>query len=191
MKAFAIRISLLLFFIFAVFLSVSAQKSCVIADAETHTPLRDALIHTDNNHWARTDYRGYFTMKYHFDSAEVKKPGYVSAYIYLETLPDTMFLLPEARQIREVEVWGNQSKHMEDMMQGVGISKTDAALINAGTGNGGSFALPKLFGRKKRDAQHKKRAGKIIKELDRKPESEKDAIEEAYEQETGLKIKKK
>lgn len=38
---------------------VRAQKTCVIANAEDHVPVREALIHTDNNHWARTDYRGY------------------------------------------------------------------------------------------------------------------------------------
>ena len=36
-----------------------AQKTCVIASAENHVPIREALIHTNNNHWARTDYRGY------------------------------------------------------------------------------------------------------------------------------------
>ena len=46
-----------------------AQKTCVIASAENHVPIREALIHTNNNHWARTDYRGYWTMRYQFDSA--------------------------------------------------------------------------------------------------------------------------
>ena len=32
-----------------------AQKTCVIASAEDHVPIREALIHTDNNHWARTE----------------------------------------------------------------------------------------------------------------------------------------
>ena len=31
---------------------VKAQKTCVIASAEDHVPIREALIHTDNNHWA-------------------------------------------------------------------------------------------------------------------------------------------
>ena len=53
-----------------------AQKTCVIASAEDHVPIREALIHTNNNHWARTDYRGYWTMRYQFDSATVSKPGY-------------------------------------------------------------------------------------------------------------------
>ena len=52
-----------------------AQKTCVIASAENHVPIREALIHTNNNHWARTDYRGYWSMRYQFDSATVSKPG--------------------------------------------------------------------------------------------------------------------
>ena len=85
---------------------VRAQKTCVIANAEDHVPVREALIHTDNNHWARTDYRGYWTMKYQFDSATVSKPGFLKTTIYLKNLPDTVFLLPQSHQLREVEVWG-------------------------------------------------------------------------------------
>ena len=83
-----------------------AQKTCVIASAEDHVPIREALIHTNNNHWARTDYRGYWTMRYQFDSATVSKPGYVKATIRYKELPDTVFLLPEAKQLGEVTVWG-------------------------------------------------------------------------------------
>ena len=92
-----------------------AQKTCVIASAEDHVPIREALIHTDNNHWARTDYRGYFTMKYQFDSATVSKQGYLKTTIYLKNLPDTVFLLPESQQLGTVEVWGKNQQHVRDM----------------------------------------------------------------------------
>ena len=58
-----------------------AQKTCVIASAENHVPIREALIHTNNNHWARTDYRGYWNMRYQFDSATVSKPGFIRTTI--------------------------------------------------------------------------------------------------------------
>ena len=32
---------------------VRAQKTCVIANAEDHVPVREALIHTDNNHFSQ------------------------------------------------------------------------------------------------------------------------------------------
>ena len=57
---------------------VRAQKTCVIANAEDHVPVREALIHTDNNHWARTDYRGYWTMKYQFDETGLSEDYHLS-----------------------------------------------------------------------------------------------------------------
>ena len=89
-----------------------AQKTCVIASAEDHVPIREALIHTNNNHWARTDYRGYWTMRYQFDSATVSKPGYMKATIRYKELPDTVFLLPEAKQLGEVTVWGKNQENV-------------------------------------------------------------------------------
>ena len=78
---------------------VYAQKTCVIASAEDHVPIREALIHTNNNHWARTDYRGYWSMKYQFDSATVSKSGFLKTTVYLKELPDTVFLIPESTQL--------------------------------------------------------------------------------------------
>ena len=74
-----------------------------------------SLIHTNNNHWARTDYRGYWNMRYQFDSATVSKPGYIKATIRYQELPDTVFLLPEAKQIGEVTVWGKNQEHIDNM----------------------------------------------------------------------------
>lgn len=76
---------------FVMFVEVMAQKTCVVANAEDHVPIREALIHTNNNHWARTDYRGYWSMKYQFDSATVSKSGFLKTTVYLKELPDTVF----------------------------------------------------------------------------------------------------
>ena len=92
-----------------------AQKTCVIASAENHVPIREALIHTNNNHWARTDYRGYWTMRYQFDSATVSKPGFMKATIRYKELPDTLFLLPDAKQLGEVIVWGKNQEGIKNM----------------------------------------------------------------------------
>ncbi len=159
-------------------LSVAAQKACVIADAETHVPIKEALIHTDNGVWARTDYRGYFTIKYPFDSAEVSKKGYVKTRIYFETLPDSVFLLPEAQQLGTVEVWGKNQEHIRDMEKQ--ITKDAAETPRAVTGIG--FDLMGIFDRQgRRDAKHRKKAKKIISELDEQG----DPIIDAYENATG------
>ena len=156
-----------------------AQKSCVIASAEDHVPIREALIHTDNNHWARTDYRGYFTMRYQFDSATVSKPGFVKTTIYLKNLPDTVFLLPQSHQIGEVTVWGKDQEHVRQMEED--IQNKVNSIPTSPTGIGfDAFGWMDKQGR--RDQKHLKKAKEIFKQMDRK-----DPIVSAYEKATGKK----
>ena len=156
-----------------------AQKTCVIASAEDHVPIREALIHTDNNHWARTDYRGYFTMRYAFDSATVSKPGYVKATIYLKNLPDTVFMLPDAKQLGEVEVWGKNGEHIREMEDNIKKKVLEEPQPITGIGFN-AFGWMDRQGR--RDQKHLKEAKKIFKQMDHK-----DPIVEAYEKATGKK----
>ena len=160
-----------------------AQKTCVVANAEDHVPIREALIHTDNNHWARTDYRGYWTMKYQFDSATVSKPGFLKTTVYLKELPDTLFMIPESRQLGTVEVWGKNQEHVKMMEQQV----KDAASQTPRQSNGVSFDLANMLdSRGRRDHKHLNNAKKILSEYDRK-----DPIVSAYEQATGKKYELK
>lgn len=154
-----------------------AQKTCVVANAEDHVPIREALIHTNNNHWARTDYRGYWTMRYQFDSATVSKVGYLKTTVYLKNLPDTVFLLPETMQIGTVEVWGKNQKHLRNMEEQV----RQKAASTPGASNGMSFdALGWMDRRGNRDRKHLKTARKVLGEMERK-----DPIVSAYEEATG------
>lgn len=170
-----------------VYMSVSsamAQKTCVIANAEDHVPIREALIHTDNNHWARTDYRGCWTMKYQFDSAMVSKSGFLKTTIYLKELPDTLFMIPESHQIGTVEVWGKNQEHMKEM-------KNQFSEAAAETGRNAALGKTRLVGfdlgnildgKGRRDRRHLKKAQKILG-----VEETKDPIVSAYEQATGKK----
>lgn len=161
------------------FSAVQAQKTCVIANAEDHLPLREALIHTDNNHWARTDYRGYWTMKYAFDSATVSKHGFLKTTIRYKELPDTVFLLPQRLQINEVTVWGKDQEHVDEMEQL--IKKKIKQEPRPITGIGFN-ALGWLDKRGNRDRKHLKKAKGILQKMDRK-----DPIIAAYEQAMGKK----
>lgn len=161
------------------FTSAWSQKTCVIANAENHVPIREALIHTDNNHWARTDYRGYWTMKYQFDSATVSKPGFLKTTVYLKNLPDTLFLLPEAQQLGTVEVWGKNQQQVRTMEEQAHEAAKDTPSMNSGV----SFDFAKLLDKRgRRDAKHLKTARTIMGEYGRK-----DPIVSAYEQATGKK----
>ena len=63
---------------------VRAQKTCVIANAEDHVPVREALIHTDNNHWARTEAMWTETV----DRDGYHGPRFVKVSEDDETVPD-------------------------------------------------------------------------------------------------------
>ena len=160
-----------------------AQKTCVIASAEDHVPIREALIHTNNNHWARTDYRGYWTMRYQFDSATVSKPGFVKATIRFKELPDTVFLLPDVNRISEVTVWGKNQEHIDNMVEGIQQKIKETPMPVTGIGFDAFGWMDKQG---KRDRKHLKQAKEILKDMDRK-----DPIVSAYEEATGKKYELK
>lgn len=167
---------------------VYAQKTCVIASAEDHVPIREALIHTNNNHWARTDYRGYWNMRYQFDSATVSKPGYIKATIRYQELPDTVFLLPEAKQIGEVTVWGknqeNASKVKSQACQEAIEAGRNAAL---GHTRVVGFDLGNIMDSQgRRDQKHLREARKVFSKMENK-----DPLINAYEKATGKKYELK
>ena len=165
-----------------------AQKTCVIASAEDHVPIREALIHTDKNQWARTDYRGYWNMRYQFDSATVSKPGYVKATIRYKELPDTVFLLPEAKQIGEVTVWGKNQENVGEV-KSQACQEAVQAGINAALGHTRlvGFDLGNMMDSQgRRDQKHLREARKVFSKMENN-----DPLINAYEKATGKKYELK
>ncbi len=122
-------------------------------------------------------------MRYQFDSATVSKPGYVKATIRYKELPDTVFLLPEAKQIGEVTVWGKNQQHIDDME---GLIQEQVKSIPTSPGGIGFDAFGWMDKQGKRDRKHLEKAKGIFKEMDRK-----DPIVSAYEKATGKNYKLK
>lgn len=156
-----------------------AQKTCVIASAENHVPIREALVHTNNNHWARTDYRGYWTMRYQFDSATVSKPGFMKATIRYKELPDTLFLLPDAKQLGEVTVWGKNQEGIKNMEEDIQEKINSLPTLSAGIGFDAFGWMDKQG---KRDKKHLQQAKKVFEKMEHK-----DPVVAAYEKATGKK----
>ncbi len=116
-------------------------------------------------------------MRYQFDSATVSKPGYIKATIRYKELPDTVFLLPEAKQIGEVTIWGKGQEHIEQMEENIKQKILDDPQPVTGIGFNAFGWMDKQGNR---DRKHLKEAKKIFKEMDRK-----DPIVDAYEKATG------
>lgn len=151
------------------------QRTCVIADMETHTPLRGVMIHTNTEHWARTLYTGQFEMIYAFDSAEVTKPGYLSTYIYSANLPDTVYLLKKSLTLDEVSVYGKdyQKENLDNMAEKM------SRIIKENTPSPGlvQFDFASMIDKRgRRDAKHLKKMNEIYDSWKPKP----DPIMEAY-----------
>lgn len=161
-----------------------AQRTCVVADMETHVPIRDAVIHTNTNHWGRTDYRGYFAMHYSFDSASVYKTGYVKTYIYKKNLPDTVFLIPQSHQLNEVEVYGKDiGKKNANMFSNAAGQAAKEAPVSPGVHFN---ALGWMDRRGIRDRKHLKKAQSVISGLDFREKND-DPVLDAFHQEQAKK----
>lgn len=163
------------------------EKVYCVIDAENKTPMRDVVIHTNTEHWAMTDYSGRFLMRYTWDSAEVSKPGYVSFKIYSKLISDTIVMLPKARHLNEVEVWGRnkRTESVKAMSESIRKKAAEAPRAPRGIANGDFLGWMDTRGR--RDSRHRKHARQVIDSLSEKS----DPIIKAYKETTGKEYTKK
>lgn len=162
------------------------QKVYCVINAEDKTPMRDVVIHTNTEHWAMTDYTGSFMMRYDWDSAEVSKPGFVSFKIYSKLISDTIIMLPKARHLNEVEVWGRDKRNESLRAISESIRKQAAEAPRAPTGIINGDFLGWMDTRGRRDSRHRKHAKQVLDSLSEKP----DPIIQAYKDATGKEYKK-
>ena len=83
---------------------VEAQQF-IVADLESRAPLRDVLVHTDDNQDTRTIWDGTFLLKDGFNRISFSHPLYEKRYVLKSELKgDTIFLLPnELKKVRQKE----------------------------------------------------------------------------------------
>lgn len=99
--------------------SVEAQQF-VVADMESRVPLRDVIIHTNDNQSAKTIWDGTFSLNDGFDRISFSHPLYEKRYVLKSELKgDTIFLLPKMNTLREVVIYGERrfDKRMAEMMK--------------------------------------------------------------------------
>ena len=111
--------SLLIGSLFVVPTHVEAQQF-VVADIESRVPLRDVLVHTDDNQNTKTIWDGTFSLKVGYDKIMFSHPFYEKRYVLKSELKgDTIFLLPKMNTLREVVIYGERrfEKRMAGMMK--------------------------------------------------------------------------
>jgi hypothetical protein len=99
--------------------SVKSQQF-VVADMESRVPLRDVLVHTDDNQNIKTIWDGTFSLNEGFGRISFSHPHYEKRYVLKSELRgDTIFLLPKMNTLREVVIYGERrfDKRMAEMMK--------------------------------------------------------------------------
>lgn len=76
----------------------------IVADMETHVPIKNARVYTDTNHSCVTNYKGEFSISKDFKKLTISHLGYLSRILYPNECGDTIYLV--TNMLKEVVVWG-------------------------------------------------------------------------------------
>jgi hypothetical protein len=144
-------------------LSLHAQRSIVVYNLDTKTPLRGVRIWTNTNHTDTTNYLGRCSLPEQFDTLVVSKPGFLAARLPRKLVTDSIPLLPNAHRLSEVVVYGSDlSKRLNESVN----QWTKAAATSVPQPSGYSFDFFSLFdGRARRHARQRKELEKAFKKM--------------------------
>ena len=92
-----------------------AQTRCVVADMETHRPLKGVQVKTNTNATTETDYTGTCILPATFKSLAFASYGYMRRLMNRSELTDTVLLLPT--MLNEVVVYGKAPKLGFDLQE--------------------------------------------------------------------------
>lgn len=134
---------LLLFAAVSVSVKASAQRRLIVADMVTHTPLRGVNILINNTVEIKSRWDGSFMIDSTATRLTLAHAGYETLATKQHELADTVFLLPDARRIKEVVVNGKMPRPKISFK----ISETDKMndMLNAQAQNKGFNILGPLF----------------------------------------------
>ena len=91
--------------------SAKNERTIVVADMETRTPIRQVLVFLPNRESVRTNYRGEFVLRTDpFSLLRLRHPKYHELKITAAELAheDTLLLLPRENPLGEVVVYGHR-----------------------------------------------------------------------------------
>lgn len=147
-------------------LRLSAQRTILVLDVETRTPVPRASVEPDGHAPTLTDSVGMARLPERFDSLTVSHLGYERERLAFSEVRDTVYLFATGHMLGEVVVY-SQNNMMEslkkDMSKMVLPDPGQAALrVNIAD-------VLRFFGWKSKRERKKKKVEKIIKELDAKP----------------------
>ena len=150
-------------------IEIQAQRRIIVIDMDTNLPVKDVSVKIDSQKVVQTDYLGRIDVPVVFDSIAFSHMRYEYERITMAELTDTMFLLPKEHLLPEVTIT-ELNPRVKGLIAGWAMAGAmeGAALAPRGVA---TFDFANLLDRRgRRDRKHLKRAQKILKEWDEKPD---------------------
>ena len=147
-------------------LRLSAQRTILVLDVETRTPVPRASVEPDGHAPTLTDSVGMARLPERFDSLTVSHLGYERERLAFSEVRDTVYLFATDHMLGEVVVY-SQNNMMESLkkdMAKVVLPDPGQAALRVNIAD-----VLRFFGWKSKRERKKKKVEKIIKELDAKP----------------------
>lgn len=156
-------------------------RRLVIADMETHVPVRGAIVTTKSGYRDTTNYRGICFIPTKFDTLSVSRSGYLTERLLTGEVKDSTFLLPNMHRLSEVTVWGKQKLSALDGLDNAITKETQGHTpAPGGLGLVIIFDMGKILDKRyRRDMKHLRKTREVFKEMDKDNE---DPIVRAYKE---------
>ena len=150
-------------------------RKFVVADMETHVPVRGVIVSTKSGYRDTTNYRGICYIPTKFDTLSVSHGKYLTERLTAKEIKDTTYLIPTSHQISEVTVWGDGTPSVSK-----GLTEQVRQVFRDNTRGGIAFDFAKMLDKRyRRDMKHLRKTREIFKELDKDDE---DPIVRAYKE---------
>ena len=176
---------LLILSLLATSASAEAQQY-VVADMESRAPIRDVLIHTDDNQDTRSNWDGTFSLHEGFGKINLSHLNYEKRYILKSELKgDTIWLMPNMNALREVVIYGERrfDNRMAEMWKSTKEQTVDAQLARIKIPSGpnvlaiASWLFENTLGKNLEKRARRKKALKVVRQQEAEYQQRWDALE--------------
>lgn len=158
----------------------------VVADMESRVPIRDVLIHTNDNQDTKSCWDGTFSLHEGFDKIMFSHLNYEKRYVLKSELKgDTIWLMPRMNALREVVIYGERrfDNRMEQMRKSGLDQSVDAQLARIKIPSGpnvlaiASWLFENTFGKNLEKRARRKRVLKVVRQQEAEYQQRWEALE--------------